>query len=111
MTWYASADTSESTGASYAIEHWAAAGFWKQLICGLRRIKRTRIPDLPMGFWVWHDQIEDQHAAHTDDELTAAFANEDFDTTRFLRAGTAVLDAVEVFWEGLYTDRAMPIAV
>ena len=111
MTWYASADGSESTGASHAIEHWAAAGFWKQLIAGLRRIKEKRVPGLPLGFWVWHDQIEDQHAAHTNDELEQAFARDGFNQERFLLAGTAILDAVEVFWEGLLADRAMPIAV
>ncbi len=105
MRWYASDDLSESTGASHAIEHWAAAGFWKELIAGLRTIKANRIPDLPLGFWVWHDQIEDQHAAHTDDELEAAFAQPGFDRAKFLRAGTAVLDAVETFWEGLNRDR------
>jgi hypothetical protein len=111
MTWYASPDQSESTGASHAIEHWAAAGFWKQLIQGLRHIKQTRIPDMPLGFWVWHDQIEDQHAAHTDDELTAAFQRPGFDERAFLRGGTAVLNAVETFWEGLYADRFRLIAV
>ncbi len=104
MTWYASSDLSESTGASHAIEHWAAAGFWKQLIEGLRRIKEQRMPNLPLGFWVWHDRLEEQHAAHTSDELAAAFAQPGFDRERFLRAGTAVLDAVEIFWEGLTLD-------
>ena len=110
MTWYASADRSESTGASHAIEHWAAAGFWKQLIAGLRRIKETHMPDLPLGFWVWHDQIEDRHAAHTADELVAAFAQPGFDREKFLQAGTAVLDAVEIFWEGLSSDRSLRAA-
>jgi len=104
MTWYASPNFSEATGASHAIEHWAAAGFWKELIAGLRAIKQTRLPGLPLGFWVWHDRIEDQHAAHTDDELAAAFAMPNFDEAAFLRGGTAVLDAVETFWEGLYAD-------
>lgn len=111
MTWYASEDPSESSGASHAIEHWAAAGFWKQLIDGLRSIKETRMPDLPLGFWVWHDQLEDQHAAHTDDELTRAFVKPHFDETAFLRGGTAVLDAVEGFWEGLFADRFRLVAV
>ncbi len=106
MRWYASPDLSESTGASHAIEHWAAAGFWKQLITGMRRIKETRIPDLPLGFWLWHDQLEEQHAAHTDDELDCAFDDANFDGERFLTAGTAVLDAVETFWEGLMTARS-----
>jgi hypothetical protein len=105
MTWYASADESESTGASHAIEHWAAAGFWKQLVQGLRRVKQTRLPDLPLGFWVWHDQLEEQHAAHTDDELSRAFVQPWFNQQAFLRGGTAVLDAVELFWEGLFADR------
>lgn len=108
MTWYASPDPSESTGASYAIEHWAAAGFWKDLIAGLRRIQGSRLPQLPLGFWVWHDRLEDQHAAHTDDELEAAMRNPRFDEAAFLRAGTAMLDAVELFWEGLNGDRLMP---
>ncbi|MFN2448859.1 MAG: hypothetical protein ABR508_03570 [Candidatus Baltobacteraceae bacterium] len=105
MSWYASRDTSESTGASHAIENWAAAGFWKQLISGLRRVKGQRMPDLPLGFWVWHDQLEEQHATHTHDELTTVFAQPGFDGEKFLRAGTAVLDAVEIFWEGLSRDR------
>jgi hypothetical protein len=100
--WYGSADESTAAGASYAIEHWAAAGFWKELIAGLRLVKAQRLPDLPLGFWTWHDAIEDQHAAHTDDELAAAFAKPDFSPERFIRAGEAVLDAVAGFWEGLY---------
>lgn len=111
MRWYASPNVSESTGASYAIEHWAAAGFWKDLIGGLTRIKRTRLPAMPLGFWVWHDRLEDRHAAHTDDELAAAFDSRDFDEAAFLRAGRAMLDAVQTFWEGLYDDRLSAIAV
>ena len=105
MTWYASADPSESTGASHAIENWAAAGFWKDLIGGLRIIKARRLPDLPLGFWVWHDEIEDRHAEHTGGELDAAFARPGFERSRFLHAGTAMLDALEGFWEGLNLDR------
>lgn len=103
MTWYGSDCQSTAAGASHAIEHWAAAGFWKELIAGLKAIKADRMPGLPMGFWVFHDQIEDQHAAHTDEELEQAFAAEDFDEEAFLRGGKAMLDAVAVFWNGLET--------
>lgn len=106
MRWYASPDPSESTGASHAIEHWAAAGFWKELIAGLQRIKATRTPELPLGFWIWHDALEAQHAAHTDEELDAVYARPDFNQDAFLRAARAVLDAVETFWEGLRLDRS-----
>ncbi len=105
LEWYGSDDESTAAGASFAIEHWAAAGFWKELIAGLRAIKASRLPGMPLGFWTWHDAIEDQHAAHTDDELAQAFAKPGFSSERFLRAGTAMLDAVAVFWEGLARSR------
>ncbi|MBP9090118.1 hypothetical protein KBI23_03755 [bacterium] len=101
MTWYSSDDESTAAGASHAIEHWAAAGFWKELIAGLKIIKESQLADLPLGFWVFHDQIEDQHAAHTDDELAAAFAKPDFCEEAFLAGGKAMLDAVAIFWNGL----------
>lgn len=102
--WYGSADPSTAAGASYAIEHWADAGFWKQLIAGLRVIKADRLPSVPLGFWVWHDQLEEQHAAHTSDELAQVFAQEDFSQERFLLAGQAILDAVALFWDGLHSE-------
>lgn len=105
MEWYGSEDESVAAGASFAIEHWAAAGFWKDLIAGLKRIKETRMPELPLGFWTWHDALEDQHAAHTDDELVAAFARPDFSAERFIAAGTAILDSVAIFWDGLEGQR------
>ena len=105
MEWYGSDDPSTAAGASHAIEHWAAAGFWKKLIAGLRAIREERMPQLPLGFWTWHDKLEEQHAAHTDDELDAVFAQPDFNEERFLRAARAMLDAVQGFWEGLHADR------
>ena len=105
MEWYGSEDESTAAGASHAIEHWAAAGFWKELIAGLRIVKTQRLPDLPLGFWTWHDRLEDQHAAHTDDELAAAFAKPDFSPERFLTAAQAMLDAVAGFWNGLDSAR------
>lgn len=101
-TWYGSDDESTAAGASFAIENWAAAGFWKDLIAGLRAIKAERMPDLPLGFWTWHDQLEDQHAAHTQDELAAAFMKPGFSQERFSRAGLAMLEAVKNFWDGLF---------
>ncbi len=101
MQWYGSDDESTAAGASYAIENWAAAGFWKQLIAGLRHVKAERLPDLPLGFWTWHDALEAEHASHTSDELAEAFAKPGFSPERFLQAGCAMLDAVAGFWDGL----------
>ncbi|MBV9271779.1 MAG: hypothetical protein JO165_11840 [Candidatus Eremiobacteraeota bacterium] len=105
MEWYGSDDPSTAAGASHAIEHWAAAGFWKELIIGLRAVRAQRIPELPLGFWTWHDKLEDQHAAHTDDELDAVFAHPEFEAKRFLTAARTMLDAVQGFWDGLQADR------
>ena len=105
MEWYSSPDESTAAGASYAIEHWAAAGFWKELIAGLRAIKAERLPGLPLGFWTWHDALEENHAAHTSDELREAFAKPGFSAQRFLDAAEAMLDAVAGFWDGLDAAR------
>ncbi len=106
--WYGSSDPSTAAGASYAIEHWAAAGFWKELISGLRLVKAHSLPDLPLGFWTWHDALEDQHAAHTDGELSDAFVGPGFSQDRFIASGRAMLDAVAGFWNGLDTLRKCP---
>ncbi len=103
---YGSDDPSEAEGASYAVEHWAAAGFWKELITGLRAFRDRVDLKLPLGFWTWHDKVEDQHAAHTSDELDEAYGQPWFDEDRFLRAATEMLDGVQVFWDGLEADRA-----
>lgn len=101
---YGSEDPSTAEGASYAVEHWAAAGFWKQLIAGLTVIQRRQYPDLNLAFWTWHDKVEDQHAAHTDDELVSAFALPGFDQGKFLAGAAEMLDGVQAFWGGLWAD-------
>lgn len=102
---YGSDDPSTGEGASYAVEHWAAAGFWKELIAGLEATKDRDCPELPLAFWTWHDKVEDQHAAHTDDDLAAVYRTPDFDQDAFLRGAHEMLDAVEAFWDGLDADR------
>jgi hypothetical protein len=102
---YGSDDPSVAAGASYAVEHWAAAGFWKQLIAGLRVFSARECPDLPLSFWTWHDRVEDQHAAHTADELAEAYSQPGFDQDRFLDGAGEMLDGVRAFWDGLDRDR------
>ena len=102
---YGSEDPWIGEGASYAVEHWAAAGFWKELIAGLAAFKERECPTLPLAFWTWHDKVEDQHAAHTDDELSEAFFEPGFDPERFLAGARQMLDGVKAFWDGLEADR------
>jgi len=104
---YGSDDPSTAEGASYAVEHWAAAGFWKELIEGLTTFKSRQVPALNLAFWTWHDKVEDQHAAHTDDELAQAIALPGFDSEKFLAGAAAMLDGVQAFWTGLWADHLL----
>ena len=106
MRLYGSEDHSTGAGASFAVENWAAAGFWKQLIAGLERFCKRSGTDLNIGFFRWHDRIEDQHAAHTMEELRSLWQGDlPLDIEAFVAAGRAMLDGVAVFWDGLDEER------
>ncbi len=102
---YGSDDPQIAEGASFAVENWAAAGFWQELEDGLTRIKQARQPQLRLAFFTWHNRVEAQHAGHTLEELEAVYFNLDFDPAKFLQAGREILDAIAVFWDGLNQDR------
>jgi pyrroloquinoline quinone (PQQ) biosynthesis protein C len=102
---YGSADTHVAEGASFAVENWAAAGFWQELEDGLLKIKLERHPHLRIAFFTWHNRVEAQHAGHTMEELEAVYFDPHFDRDRFFLGGHEVLDAIAGFWDGLESDR------
>ncbi len=102
---YGSDDPNIAAGASFAVENWAAAGFWKQLIAGLESFKSQEQLDLPLAFFNWHDKIEDQHAGHVMSELEDHFFSPDFDEEKFIQGGLEMLDGVAAFWTGLDEHR------
>jgi len=102
---YGSDDYNEAMGAAFAVENWAAAGFWKELIAGLERVKREQVPTLPLAFFTWHDKIEGQHKGHVWDELHECYDSPKFREEPFIRAGIKMLDGVKVFWDGLERNR------
>jgi hypothetical protein len=108
---YGGKDYQVSQAASYAVENWAAAGFWKQLIDGLKRFNQKHGADLPLGFFVWHDRLESQHAAHTQEELEELYFTLALDEDRFIRCGNEMLDGVAAFWDGLDAQRRELAAV
>ena len=114
---YGSDDLSVSLGASFAIEHWANAGFWDDLVAGFKALNERPGPGVvlrdgsvshttPLGFWRFHQALEAQHAEHTMDELEEAYAaGRITDERKFEEAANAMLDACAVFWEGLDASR------
>ena len=103
---YAHEDYSIATAASWAVENWAAAGFWDQLVRGWRRYgERNGIRDLNMAFFTWHARLEANHAHHTWQELEAFCAQQRVDEDAFARHAHEMLDGVAVFWRGLDEQR------
>ena len=98
---YGSDDYNEAMGAAFAVENWAAAGFWKELIAGLEKVKSTQVPQMPLAFFTWHDKIEDLHKSHVWDELKECYEAPKFREEPFISAGVKMLDGVKVFWDGL----------
>jgi hypothetical protein len=105
---YGSDDPNIAEGASFAVENWAAAGFWQELEDGLMQIKQTRHPQLRLAFFTWHNRVEAQHAGHTLEELEAVYFRPEFDRVKFIQGGKEILDAIAVFWDGLEHDRRTP---
>jgi len=105
---YGSEDDQVAEGASFAVENWAAAGFWQELEDGLLRIKRERHPGMRVAFFTWHNRVEAQHAGHTMEELEDVYFRPGFDRDRFFQGGHEVLDAIAAFWDGLENDRRRP---
>ena len=110
---YGSENNIAGAGASFAVENWAAAGFWKQLIQGLQNYSERSDTKLKLAFFTWHDKIEAQHAQHTWNELRELYFNYDvhFDEDLFINTGLEMLDGVQKFWTGLNLNRIARHAV
>lgn len=103
---YGSDHYPRAAAASYAVENWAAAGFWDQLVEGLVKFKSNiNMPHLPIAFFTWHSRIEANHAQHTKDELEEHYFTHSVDEDQFIQDGREMLDGVKVFWDGLNKQR------
>ena len=80
---YGSEDYMTSQAASYAVENWAAAGFWDQLVTGLIEYNKRIASPLPLAFFTWHARIEGQHAQHTQEELEELYFDREVDEDAF----------------------------
>ena len=120
---YGSYDGQIGSGASFAIETWAAFGiglgeeaesnnFWKELIVGLEGYnKRHRLPNnlppLPTGFFQYHFETESGHGANVWQELEETFTGKDFNEEKYIKAGKIALESIYTFWVGLDEARLL----
>ncbi len=102
---YGSEDYQTSQAASYAVENWAAAGFWDELIVGLNKFNQIHHMNLPLAFFTWHGRLEAQHARHTQEELEELYFTRDIRENDFIFYGNQMLDGVAAFWDGLNAQR------
>ena len=102
---YGNEDYMTSQASSYAVENWAAAGFWDQLVAGFEKYNFLNAAELPLGFFTWHAKIEAQHAAHTQEELEELYFSREINEDKFIYDGNEMLEGVTAFWDGLEAQR------
>ena len=109
---YGHEDYAIASAASWAVENWAAAGFWDELVTGWERYRISQqLNRLDVGFFTWHARLEANHSKHTWDELATTLEYCDLDLDAFVRHANEMLDAVAVFWRGLDAERSSLIEV
>jgi hypothetical protein len=108
---YGSEDYMTAQAASYAVENWAAAGFWDELVTGLVEYNEGLESPLPLAFFTWHARIEGQHAQHTQEELEELYFDRQVDHDAFIETGNEILDGVAAFWNGLDEQRRRIAAI
>lgn len=103
---YAHEDYAIAAAASWAVENWAAAGFWDELVQGWQRYaERSGMSALNVAFFTWHARLEANHARHTWGELEEFYAHRVVDEEAFVKHAIEMLDGVWVFWNGLDRQR------
>lgn len=108
---YGSEDYRISQASSYAVENWAAAGFWDELIEGFSKFNRRTGIALPLAFFTWHSRLEAQHARHTQEELEEVYFSREIKENEFISYGNEMLAGVAAFWDGLEDQRKALAAV
>jgi hypothetical protein len=103
---YAHEDYAIAAAASWAVENWAAAGFWDELVQGWQRYgERRGMSALNMASFSWHARLEANHARHTWHELEDFHRQRPIDEDGFVKHAREMLDGVWTFWLGLDEER------
>jgi hypothetical protein len=97
---YASADPNIATGATFAIENWAANALWTPWIAGMKRLNATLPKQVDLGYLIYHEAQEAHHSQATLDELLEDFQEPWFDAKKFLAGAEKILtDGVQAYYE------------
>ncbi len=103
---YGHEDYATGEAASWAVENWAAAGFWDELVEGWQRFQaRQGLKKLNLTFFRWHARLEANHAHHTWEELETFHSSRLIDEDAFIQHANEMLDGVFAFWKGLDEQR------
>jgi hypothetical protein len=97
---YASTDPNIATGATFAIENWAANALWTPWIAGMKKLNATLPKQVDLGYLTYHEAQEAHHSQATLDELLDDFQEPWFDAERFLSAAERMLTyGVQAYYE------------
>lgn len=102
---YGSDDYAISQASSYAVENWAAAGFWDELVDGFKKYNENNGTRIPYGFFTWHSKLEAQHAEHTQEELEEYYFERSVNEDDFIAYGNEMMKGIFAFWDGLNRHR------
>ena len=121
-------DRNRRAGISFALESWAGFGieegadflpinetevsnFWQELLVGFvgfnerQRFPHSK-PPLPISFWKYHIGLELHHVKNVEHDLANMIFHPGFNFKAWKTAVIDGLDAIQVFWDGIY-DRCM----
>lgn len=100
FNYYAHTDQCLASGASFAIENWAANALWKPWIAGMEKLNAKRDRPVDLGYLKYHDLEEQHHSQATLDELLENFVEPWFDSDKFLTGAENMLnDGVQPYYE------------
>ncbi len=97
---YANVDQNTSSGASFAVENWAANALWTPWIAGMKKLNATLDRPVDLGYLTYHEAQELHHSQATIDELFENFMEPWFDSAKFFQGADTILnEGVQVYYD------------
>ncbi|MBD3869503.1 MAG: hypothetical protein IFK94_15380 [Acidobacteria bacterium] len=85
-------DQSLASGASFAIENWAANALWAPWIAGMEKLNKSLDKKVNLGYLTYHFAEETHHSQSTLNELLGSFQEPWFNQEKFLQGAMTVLN-------------------